>query len=271
MKRVALLAFQLMIALFACSPPAAAEGVLVGGTSSGMALLQKLAESYRQARPQADIRFVSPVLGSSGGLRALAAGMMDIAVSSRPPQAEEGPFSVIEYARTPFVFASSEGKQPQGFSTREVIEIYAGNRQSWSDGSPIRLVLRSPLESDTRTLRKISPAMDSAIDSAMQRKAGPMGEHAVDAAELIGKLPGSFGPCTLGLINVLGLKLNVLPLDGVMPSLEAMVSGRYPLSKPIFIVTHSKPGPATADFMNFLQSPTARNYLQRTGHLPGIW
>ena len=93
-------------------------------------------------------------------MHTLRAGQVDVVISGRLPKAEEGEFKVIEYARTPLVFASREAKQIKGFSLGEITEIYAGNRKTWGDGSQIRLVLRSPFESDTQTMKNISPALN---------------------------------------------------------------------------------------------------------------
>ncbi len=260
----------LCVPVFLLSPAFSAEIVRAGGTGSGTILLQKLAELYRQNKPQTELRIITPPLGSSGGLRALHAGQVDVVVSGRPPKAEEGEFKVIEYARTPFVFASSEAKQVKGFSLGEITEIYAGSRKTWGDGSQIRLVLRSPFESDTQTLKSINPAMRDAVSAALERRAGPVGENDLDTVDLIGKLPGSLGPTTLGLLRLLDQQLAVMPMDGVMPSVETLANGRYPYSKALFLVTRTQPDMATTEFLNFLQSRAAHDYLRRTAHLPGF-
>ena len=252
------------------SPAFSAEIVRAGGTGSGTVLLQKLAELYRQNKPASEIRIITPPLGSSGGFRALAAGQIDVVISGRPPKAEEGQFKIVEYARTPFIFASGDAKQAKGFSLSEIIEIYAGTTKTWGDGRQIRLVLRSPFESDTQTMTSISPAMRNAVGSALARRAGPVGEDDLDTVDLIGKLPGSLGPTTLGLLRLLDRRLTAMPVDGITPSLETLADGRYPYAKSLFLVTRLQNDAATTDFLHFLQSSAAHNFLRRTDHLPGF-
>lgn len=270
MKRIAILAWLLIAATLMLSPAKADEAVQLGGTGTGSLLVEKLSERYRQARPGAEIRVITPTLGSGGSLRALAAGRIDIAISGRPPKPEEGQFTVIEYARTPLVFASREGRKAQGFKLSEVVDIYAGRQLTWPDGTPIRLVLRTPFESDTQILRQHNTEMAAAIDSAIQRRAGPFGESDLDTVDLIRTLPGSFGPTSLGLLRLLGQTLAVMPLDGVPPTIDTLANGSYPLSKPIFLVTRKQPSPTTASFIAFLQSAEAHRYLRQTGFLPGF-
>lgn len=270
MKRIAILAWPLIAAMLMLSPAEADEAVLAGGTGSGSLLIQKLSDRYRQTRPGADIRVITPTLGSGGSLRALAARRIDIAISGRPPKPEEGQFTVIEYARTPLVFASGEGGKRQGLKLTEVVDIYAGRMQAWADGTPIRLILRSPFESDTQILRQLNPEMAEAIDSAIQRRAGPFSENELDTVDLIRTLPGAFGPTSLGLLNMLGHTLTVMSLNGIPPSPDTLANGSYPLSKPLFLVTRKQPTPTTAHFIAFLQSAEAHHYLRQTGFLPGF-
>ena len=247
----------------------AAEPLRIGGTGSGTVLMKTLAEAYQKTRSGTTFEIIQPTLGSSGSLSALAAGRIDIAISGRPPRDNEGRFKTTEYARTPLVLASGNSQKPTNFRRQEIADIYAGKRQKWPDGEPIRLVLRSPFESDTQTLRQLGPEMSAAIDDALKRKAGPVGENDLDAIELIAKLPGSLGPTTLGLIRLLGQPLTIHALDGTPPSVEALAAGTYPLAKPLFLVTRLQQDAATADFIAFLQSSPTRQLLLQLGHQPG--
>ncbi|MDQ5904056.1 MAG: phosphate transport system substrate-binding protein [Pseudomonadota bacterium] len=261
----------LAIAALLIAPPLmAAEPLRIGGTGSGTTLLKVLAETYQKTHPGTTFDIIQPTLGSSGGLRALAAGRIDIAISGRPPRDEEGRFTTLEYARSPLVFASGSQQKPVNFSRREIADIYAGKRQKWPDGEPIRLVLRSPFESDTLTLRQLGPEISAAVDEALKRKAGPVGENDLDAIELIAKLPGSLGLTTLGLIRLLEQPLTIHTLDGTQPSVEMLSTGIYPLAKSLFLNTRVQQDAATADFVAFLQSAPARKLLLQLGHQPGF-
>lgn len=97
-------------------------------------------------------------MGSSGGIRVLQAGAIDIAVISRPLEDAERAQGVIgtEYARMPLVFATAAKMNLSNFTTSELVSIYAGERKTWPDGSPLRLVLLPEKNSDT-VMSKASP------------------------------------------------------------------------------------------------------------------
>lgn len=257
--------------LLATLPGWAAETLLASGTGAGNILLENLARLYhgQKGLPEGHrLEVLMPPLGSNGALRALRAGRIDLAIIGREPLPAEGSFLVTELASTPLVFAGRDRRKPTGMSHRDLVDIYAGRRSTWDDGTPLRLVLRAPFESDTLTLGAIGPEMKAAVESALHRKAGPIGENDLDTIELLSTLPGSFGPTTLGLLRLLQRDLPTFDIEGISPGIEALESGRYPLSKRLYIVTRPQHDTATQAFLAFVRSPAAQELLRRTGHLP---
>lgn len=83
-----------------------ATRIRIGGSGGPLGTMQLLAEAFKKSHPQATV-VIDPSLG--GGIKALRAGVIDLTVTSRPlKDAERSPDTrVIEYARTPFVFAAA--------------------------------------------------------------------------------------------------------------------------------------------------------------------
>lgn len=96
-----------LVLIGASGQAAGAVPFRIGGTGSALGGMQLLADAFMQSHPGTEIA-VLPSLGSGGGIKALRAGAIDIAVSSRPPKdTKRAPGMVdLEYARTPFVFAT---------------------------------------------------------------------------------------------------------------------------------------------------------------------
>ncbi len=266
MRLPTLLAFV----MFALAPPALqAETVRAAGTATGMALLQMLDRQMPdERRPRLDADPVRLKLGSNGSLRALAAGRIDLAITGRAPKPGDGEFRTIGFAVTPQVLASAPRVAPQNLSRRDVVDLFAGRTRQWPDGETVRLVLRAPFESDVTVLRELAPGMGQAIDEAIARKAGPVGETDVDALELLARLPGSFGTTTLGLMRIRDVRLTVHAIDGVTPSTATLASGHYPMAKRIYLVTRPQPDAATADYVAFLLSKPVREALRRLDYIP---
>ena len=256
----------LLLSLSLLIPASAdAETVRVGGTGSGSVLMQRLAQAYQQSHPGDEVIVIMPPLSSGGGIRALSAGKIDLAIVGRPLKAEEaampGLGRAFEYVRTPLVFASSTAQKP-ALSQKELVDTYAGRLAQWPDGSPIRLVLRSKSESDTLVMRAMSAGMSAAIDASYERPGMVIADNDIDTVNLLVKTPGSLGPTTLGLLRRLdGRNLNILRLDGVDASVGTMASGRYRWVKSIYFVAAAAPAAEVQKFLVFLHSDEARRLL----------
>jgi phosphate transport system substrate-binding protein len=249
--------------------PALAELVRVGGTGSASPLMQELGVVYRSQHPQDEVRVVLPPPSSGGGVRMLAAGKLDLALTGRPlkPEEQAQVGQVFKYASTPLVIAGRGGARKAGFTRGEIADLYAGRLTRWDDASAMRLVMRSPYESDSLQLRSLSPAVDEAMRMAFERPGMAYAENDLDAVELLAKTPGSVGTSTLGLLRLVSNSLQIYPFDGVMPTVQALAEGRYPLSKSIFVVAGRQPGEATRRFIEFLHTPQAREVLRRADYL----
>jgi len=145
-----------------------------------------------------------------------------------------------------------------------VAEIYGGKRD-WVDGKRIRLVLRSPGDTDIPVLRRMSPAMNTAVDIALRREGMIVATTDDDAADAIESVPGAFGGTTLSLVLSEKRPLRVLALDGIVPSLRTMADRSYPYSKTFFMVTKNDPPAAVRRFIDFVRSPAGSAILSKNG------
>lgn len=251
-------------------PAPAAEAILVGGPGSGSRLLQALADEYAKTARGAQVVVADPPLGSSAAIRAVREGKLRLAISTRPLKDDElgGDLVELEFARTPFVFASRDDVQGGGFTLGELEDIYAGRRMQWDNGTPIRLILRSKFASDTRVISAMSPGLDQAASFALDRRGMVVATSDLEALQMIERTPGSLGPTTLGLVRVLDSRVRVLPIAGRMPSARTLSDGSYPWFKTLYLVIPRHPAADVQAFLDFLRSPQAANFLGSIEYLP---
>jgi phosphate transport system substrate-binding protein len=246
---------------------AEAKEIKIGGTGAGLGTMQLLAQAF--ARLQPDVRVtVLPSMGSGGGIKAVLAGAIQIGVSSRPlnPAEAQAGAAAVEYGRTPLVFGAAVGSKATGISTRQLVDAYAGTSNEWPDGSKLRLVLRPIGDSDTESIKAISPALHDAVTAAEQRKGMVFTITDQEAADSLEKIPGALGPTTLALLLSEKRALKPLALDGVMPSVQTIANGSYRLFKTLQLISGPKSTPEARAFIAFVQSPAGREILQQTGH-----
>lgn len=243
--------------------------ILIGGTGSALGGMTLLAVAYREVHPEIEIT-VLPSLGSSGGIRALLAGQIDLAVSARPLRDTEMGEGVTSnaYAITPLVVATSVGTPVDGLDLSELVSIYDGALTNWPDGTPIRLVLRPETESDMVQLRQFSPEMDRSVAAALARPGLFSAATDQENADALETLPGAIGVTSLGQIMTENRDLKALAIDGVTPTAELAAAGTDQFVKTLYLVTTDDASEAVREFVEFVGSPEGQAILVANGHAP---
>lgn len=246
---------------------AVADELRIGGTGNALGTMRLLGEAFTRLHPEHKVT-VLPSIGSSGAIKAVPRGALDVGVSSRPLNEEEKTAGAIaiEYARSPTVLAVSRSAAVKAVTRDQLVAIFAGTLTRWPDGTTIRPVLRQVGDDNTRQLKSLTPAMEQALGAAAQRAGLPFAVIDQEAADKIETIPGAIGVTTLSLILSEERGLRPLALDGVEPSVSNAAAGDYPLAKHYFVIIRSEPAPAVRSFVEFLRSAPAREILARTGH-----
>lgn len=242
----------------------------IGGSGTDLATMKLLVAPFSRAHPGIRVTIVEPSLGSSGGIKAVAAGALNIGLSSRPLKESERRSGLHEtaYAKSPLVFATLRFHGQTNLSYPEIADIYRGRRTAWPDGSRLRLILRPDSDSDTIVLRDSVPEMKSVLDEAYRHQGFPIAATDQDSADQIAAIPGGVGTSVLCLLLTEKRPLKVFTLNGVAPSPETVANGKYPLVKTLYLVTPAAPNAATKKFLVYLRSDEAVKILRGTGHLP---
>lgn len=250
------------------SGSAAAETIRISGTGGAMETMRILGEAFRKTNPRFRIKLF-PGMGSTGSVKAILAGRLDIGLSGGTLSGEERAKGLVatRYARTPFVFGVNKSLKMTGLTMEGAAAIYAGNRD-WEDGNRIRPVLRPPEDSDIPVLKGMSPAIREAVDIALRREGMMVCMTDQDAADAIETVPGGFGGTTLSLVLSEKRDIRILSLGGVTPSVRTLEERAYPYSKTFSMVTKTNPPPSVRRFIEFVRSPAGAAILAKYGQAP---
>lgn len=258
----AILIANLMLPLPAC----ATTPIRINGTGSGLHMMKPLLEAYNKTHPEAHFE-MDKALGSSGSIKALLANVLDIAVSSRPlkPKEAQAGARVSPYGQTPLALVTHKDVTVTELTTQELVNIYAGKTLNWPDGNPIRIILRPQEDSDTKILSQLSPEMNTAMISAQLRPGMTIAVTDPESIAAIAKTPGAIGTSGLTGVIVEQLPVNVIRLNGVEPTPNALTTHSFPLSKPLDIVTLHTLSEAAKQFLTFVYSPEGRTIAEAAG------
>jgi phosphate transport system substrate-binding protein len=247
---------------------AAADTLRLGGTGTANGMLRQVGAEFTAA-DGGKVEVVAS-LGSTGAIRALADGVIDIAVSARPLKADEAAAGLRQVAvlRTAYVIATSHSN-PNGLKSADLARIFAAEKPTWADGTPIRILLRPRSDTDMALLGQLFAGMDKAIEAARRRAEVPIAATDQDNIALAERTPGSLDGTTATQIKTEHRNLHVVPLDGVEPTLANFESGAYRFAKKLYFIVPRNSTPEAQRFVDFLRSSQGVKALRETEILPG--
>lgn len=242
----------------------------IGGTGSALGTMRILADEFMRLRPDNSVQIPSS-LGSGGGIKAVLAGAIDIALSSRrlKPKERDAGARATHYATTPFVLVTrvSESNPAPGLSSQELVKAFSGDAVHWKDGTPIRIILRNERDTSTKILIASFDGMDAALARARAIPGISVAFTEQDNMDLAETLPGSLTTASVAAIISEERSLAPIAIDGVAPTLENLATGAYKISKSFYLVTGPKVSQLALEFIRFIRSAESAAILRTTGNL----
>jgi phosphate transport system substrate-binding protein len=245
----------------------ARAGLLLAGSGSNLPLMRRLAGELQRLRPGLAIE-VAPSIGSTGAVRAVADGAIDLGLISRPLRPDELRLGlrVLPHARVPVVLAAHPEVGAQGFAREELVALYAGQRPRWPDGNPLHVLQREQGDSSHAAVAAVLPGFAAANERAYRDRLWPVVYNDEALLTALAATPGGVGLTDLGSLALQGIPLRRLAIDGVAPSAEALRAGDYPFWKELAFVVRPDARPEVAEFLRFAWGPEARALLQAAGY-----
>ena len=257
-----------MICVSGLAGTARAETIRIGGTGFGLGVMKILSRAFETSHPDEKIEVV-PSLGSSGGIKALLHGALDIAISGRPLKPEESGRGIAAHAftRSPFILIVNKSVTVREITLQELEKIFRGDMLTWPGGERIRPVLRPKRDTMTKMVREISSGMDQAMTLAMARDGMILAITDQDSARLVEKTPGALAASSLTQVYSEKRQVSILAVNGVPPGVDTLRDGAYPLSVPLYLVTPAKMKKTALAFSRFLYTEEGRRILTENGNL----
>lgn len=253
---------------FGVATAAHAERIVMEGSTTVLPIAQKAAEVFMQKNPSADISVRGG--GSGVGIASLLAGTCTIGDSSRSIKDAE-----LEQARTNGKDIKSHVIAMDGIAVivnpangisamtkKQVKDIFTGKVSDWSEvgGTPGKIVAISR-DSSSGTFEAFGTL---ALGGAKVRSDAVMQASNQAVASIVAQTPGAVGYVGLGFITS---SVKPLDLDGVMPSKETVLSGKYSYSRPLFMYTNGDPKGLAKDLIDFIKSADGQKLVEEQGYV----
>ncbi len=251
------------------------RAVTVKGSDTMVILAQSWAENYMKEQTGRTIQVTGG--GSGVGIAALINGGTDICQASRPMKPAEikqvrkrrnKDVKEIPVALDGLAVYISESNPLQSITEPQLKDIYTGKITNWRDlgGKDGRIVAYSR-ENSSGTYQFFKEHVLKNEDFAHETQTLPGTGAIVNA---VSKDPASIGYG--GIAYASGIK--VIPVrrddksEAVLPSLDAVKSGQYPLSRNLFFYTVGDPTGDVKVFIDWVLGPEGQKLCETVGYYP---
>ena len=241
----------------------------LAGSGSNLPLTRALADMFHAQHPGQHV-VVFDSIGSTGAVQAAYDDVIDLGLVSRPLKPSEATLGLFTtpYARVPVVFAVNLGVPDDSLAPGELLEVYAGRKTTWSDGSPIVVLQRERGDSSHHAVAERIPEFAAVNEDAYREARWRVVDSDAAMQEALSITGGAVGLFDLGAIVLQQLPVRPLRIAGIEPSEASVQSGRYPFSKDLVFISVEDPAGLASDFLRFVDSSQARRFTRDSGYIP---
>jgi len=271
MKFVKTLMLVLVLALAGSTGVFAGDSIVIDGSTTVGPIAKAFAEYYRSLHP--DVNITVSESGSGNGAKGLINGVCDVADMSRFMKVKEFQAAVAA-GITPVAHVVALDGLPiivhpsnpvKGLSLDQVRDIYAGTITNWKQvGGPDRKIVVVSRDTNSGTY-------ETFVKLVMRKTKIGSGVEYVGSngavRQRVQSTPAAVGFAGLGFVD---RTVKALEIDGVMPAESTVVSGEYPIARPLFMFTNGYPklGTDLYRFVTLHLSEQGQEIVESIGFIP---
>jgi len=249
---------------------AAAATLTIPGTGACETVLKSVAAAYEATSPWIKV-VIPPSVHSGGGIRQVIDGKADLARVARgltPEEAGKG-LMVRVFAKDAIVFAVGAEVQARNLTIRQIADIFSGKIGTWEQLGAgkglIRVLLREPGDSSLEVIRAKYPEIRDLRFTAQ----GKVTYYDHEMLEMLQKYRNAIGFISLSTLGAGNSLVTAVGIDGIVPTRENVLSGKYPLVTEYSLVYREGDLPSEArGFVDFLFSEPGGKTLSGHGLVP---
>lgn len=241
----------------------------VAGSGSNLPLTRALAEAFSDADPEAHV-VIHQSIGSTGGVRAVHDGAVDLGLVSRDLRPRERDLGLrqVPYARVAVVFGADRRVEVSDVSSEEVLAMYRGDRPTWPDGTPMVVLQREEGDSSHLVAREAIEGFRAVDDQALDEGRWRVLYSDRAMRDALISTSGGVGLIDFGAAVAEELPVRVLSLDGIRPSPTTVEDGSYPMTKSLSFVLTADLSERARAFVDFVFSPRGQQVIREHGYSP---
>jgi phosphate transport system substrate-binding protein len=246
----------------------------IDGSTTMVALIQRLRNAYGELNPNIPTTYGQPdgrPNGSNKGLEALLNRSVVLAATSRPlnPKEVEAGIQVVAIAHDSLaVVVGSNNSFKGGLSMEQLRQIYQGKITNWSElggaNLPIHVINRAN-SSGTRDMFKRMVLLGQEFAPNSSDFITWPRDETTDVIRTLGK--DGIYYSTISQLERQEL-VRIIPIDGFYPNEpDAVRSGKYPISRNLYLAFSNPTSPAVKAFIDLTLSPQGQQTILQAGFM----
>jgi phosphate transport system substrate-binding protein len=264
----------LLAAASACGTPAAPAGhgfahgrITLSGSSTIAPLASEIGKRFEATYP--GVRVDVQAGGSSRGVADTRRGIAHIGMVSRALDAGEDDLTAHRIAMDGVAIILHADNAVRQLTDRQIVDIYTGAVTNWSAVGGANATITVVNKAEGRSTLELF-ATHFAIAREKIEASVVIGENLHGVRTVAGD-PHAIGYVSVGTAEFeksKGVPIKLLPMNGVEPTTAAVRQGRFPLARPLNLVTVGPRTPLVDAFLAMAASPAVADLVEAQFFVP---
>jgi len=255
------------------NPTANSENIVASGSTTVLPLMQNLSEIYHAKNT--DVIVIVKGGGSGTGIAELVDKTNDIAMSSREIKQEEindakaNGITPQEYiiAYDGITVVVHPLNPVNSLTLDQLQKIYSGEITNWQEvggnDATIAVISRDSASGTQEYFQEaVMKDKDFRSDMITQSATGAVTQEVSQNEKAIGFIGTAYQSSSVKSLGI--------DVDGtvIYPTDETILSGKYPISRALYLYVPSNHSQAVQDFINYILSPEGQQIVKDVGYVP---
>lgn len=246
---------------------ASADKLVLTGSSTVAPLALEIGKRFERQNP--GVRVDVQTGGSSRGIADARTGLADIGMVSRALKTEESDLLAHTIAMDGVSIIVHSSNPVPSLTDRQIEAVYTGAITHWKElgGDDRRISVVNKAEGRS-TLELFLHHF--ALKNSQIKAHVVIGDNQQGIKTVAGN-PGAIGYVSIGAAEfeaAHGTPIKLLPMAGVAASVANVRDGRFPLSRPLNLVTKGTPGALARRFIEFARSEAVNDLIEAQFFVP---
>ena len=237
--------------------------ITLSGSHTLGSILSEIAKPYETAHPGVKIEVKENATWR--GIADVRQGTADIGMVARSIKADEKDLLAFAIAKDGISITIHRENPVKNLTDKQIVGIYTGKIKNWKEvggkNVPIVVIHRSEGVAALEPFLSYFKLEKSAIRADVV-----VTETDELVQAMVGK-PQAIGFSSIGVVESIK-DIKLLPINGVAPTNENVSSGKFPITRPLNVVTKNPPSALVKEFIDFSLSQEAQAIVKQKKFAP---